>query len=549
MLNNIFQTEQFSTSVASDEYNLEKLAKESGFYEGDQEWGGSESIDMDFFTCGTSLFAQSTPHTSSCGDEFKKIIEPGKTGFDRFHSSSSSSFEILNKYGSRCRRFNGENKNLQKYGTEANEPSTFRLSIEQIIRVASENFIEYSTSQISNEVSILSHPYPSSILCHSKEDSQAVELVQNLLLCAEKVNAKQYERAKKILLECDRMSSPKGTPIQRLVFYFTEALYEKIDGETGNITRKGLSKKTEDPLEALKSSEETMIAFHKEVPLSQITKFAGIQSVVDNIGDAKKIHFIIFEIRKGIQCTILMQALSENCVEHLKITSVGTKTSRASMEKTGTQLTSFSNSLGFRFSFNVVIVDDISDLDKSQFKIEENEAIIVYAEFALTNMIGQSDRLEHLMKLIKALNPCVMVVTEVEANCNSPIFVDRFVEALFFYGASFELMGDCMKNDEKHRFIAEGTCFGSSIRNIIATEGGERKIRHVSVSVWRAFFERFGFEEIELSDSSIYQANLVLKNFAFGDSFTFNFDGKSLIIGWKGTPISSLSAWKLKCTT
>lgn len=566
MLSNIFGTEQFSSSGASDEYSFENFVKQSGFNGGEER--GDSDVDMDLlfgdYTEQQSGFATSKYHFNQQAKQVAEfgstnalylddvtpqalpvaMIEPEKKADDPIHSSS---FEILKKYGSRCRRLNGENMHFPTY--ETGSESSTSLPIGTLIQFAAAHFIN-STSQVSNEVSVLNHPYPSSILSHSEEDTQSIQLLQNLLLCAEKVDEKQYTRARKILLECDRLSSSSGTPVQRLVFFFTEALYEKIDRETGTITPRGLGGEFPDPLEALKSRDGTLIAFHKELPLSQITKFAGIQAVVENLADARKVHFIVLEIRKGIQCTILMQALAAKsgiCIEHLKITAIGTR-SRASIEDTGRQLKSFSQSLGLKFFFNIVMVEDILDLDKSLFELDLDEVIAVYPDFTLMNMIGWPDRLEHLMRLIRTLNPCVMVVTEVEADFNSPIFVDRFVEALVYYGAFFESMADCLKNDENHRQFAERMCFGSSIRNVIATEGEDRKIRHVGIKVWRAFFMRFGFEERELSMSSMYQANLVLKNFSSANSFTLDTNGKSLIIGWKGTPLSSLSAWKLKCT-
>ncbi|KAK4425946.1 GRAS family protein RAM1 [Sesamum alatum] len=571
MLSNIFQTEQFHSCGGSDEYGLENVEKKSGFCEG-EKWGESD-MDMDSFGCGIEFFGDCsaqidqqlqqfadfgstinhlyhdvTDKNSSCADEFRRrtvcedsqeseLIGPEKKRAELFPSAS---FEILNKYRGRCRRLTGGYMNVLRDDAECKVRCD--MSVETIIQLAAEKFIQ------SDEHSVLSHPYQSSMLCQSEEDSEGVQLVQNLLSCAEKVGDKQYERARNLLLECDRMSSPGGNPVQRLVFYFTEALYEKIDRETGRITPKGLGKKVEDPLQALKSPDTTLIAFHKELPLSQITKFAGIQAVVDNVAEARKVHFIDLEIRKGIQCTILMQALaarSENPVEHLKITAVAIK-SKASIEETGRQLKSFAQSLDLKFSFHIVMVEDILDLNESLFDLDEDEAIAVYAAYTLMNMIGQPDQLEHLIRVIRSMHPRMMVVSEVEANCNSPIFVERFVEALFFYGACFESMAECMKNDEKHRSIAERTCFSSAIRNIVAAEGEERKIRHVSISVWRAFFTHFGFEETELSMSAVYQANLVVKNFTSGSYYTFVTDGKSLIIGWKGAPVSSLSAWKFQ---
>ncbi|XP_042056480.1 DELLA protein DWARF8-like [Salvia splendens] len=191
-------------------------------------------------------------------------------------NSPKKPFNILNKYASRCRRLNGDNLNFSIYERESQPP-----------------------------------------LSELEEDCVGVRLVQCLLSCAEKVDKEEYEEAYELLLKCDRMSSSKGSVVERLLFYFSEGLYERIDRETWRVTHKGLGKKFEDPLVAVRSSDETMIAFHNELPVSQITKFAGMQAVVDNVGEARKVHFIDFEIRKGIQCIILMQALVDRCGDPL----------------------------------------------------------------------------------------------------------------------------------------------------------------------------------------------------------------------------------------
>lgn len=559
MLSSIFKTERFHSRGAVDDLSLESLVKHSSFC-------GGEDMDMDSFGWKSfsadnsdqqeyvaefgstdNLYLDAAPQSFSCGDESRKVVSVNSLReSDPIKPGKKRSFQILKKYASRCRRLNGENVNFTSYERECQMSSG--LSVETLIHLGAEKFIK-SSSQLSHELSVLSHPYASSILCHSKEDS-GVQLVQSLLSCAEKADKKKYEEAYELLLECERMSSAEGSPVQRLVCYFTEALYEKMDRETGRVSPKGLGKKVENPLMAVNSPDETKMAFHIELPISQITKFAGIQAVVDNIGEASKVHFIDFEIRKGIHCIILMQALADRCghpIQHLKITAVGTM-SEASIVATGRQLMSFASSLGLPFSFHVVMVEDVLELNENRFELDAEETIAVYAEYTFTYMIGQQDRLEHVMKVMRALKFCVMVVAEVEGNINSPIFVDRFVEALLFYGAYFESMAECVKN-EKQRCIAEATCFGSSIRNVVATEGNERKIRHVRIEVWRSFFTRFGFAETELSMSSVYQANLVVKNFSSGSFFTFDIDGKSLIIGWKGTPVSSISAWKFNVPT
>lgn len=202
-------------------------------------------------------------------------------------------------------------------------------------------------------------------------------------------------------------------------------------------------------------------------------------------------------------------------------------------------------SLNLPFSFNIVMVEDVMKLKQEDFEIDDEEAIAIFARYILMRMLVQPAKLDSLMRVIRGINPRAMIVIEVEANHNTPAFVDRFVEALFFYGAFFDSLEDCMRYDERNRTAIESEHLSRGIRSIVATEGEERTIRHVKVDVWRAFFARYGMEEMELSMSSLYQANLVLKNFACGSCCTLEMNKNCLLIGWKGTPLISLSAWKL----
>ncbi|KAK6122588.1 hypothetical protein DH2020_043671 [Rehmannia glutinosa] len=477
----------------------------------------------EFFSLDDLYLDVVSPPFQSCDDEIRKIFGIESQNSDLIDAkekgsyvSPVASFELLRKYGNKRLSLPIENSNA------GSKTQSSIMSTEKIIELAVEKFIQ-SISQ-SKGIATISHPYPSSFLGH---DSKEVELVQNLLLCAEKVGDKKYECSSKLLEEFDKISSSQGTPIQRLVHYFTEALYEKIDRETGTKTPKGLGKIVFSDPEALRCTSSFLIATHDKLPFSQITKFSGIQAVLDNVAEANKVHVIDLEIRLGVQYTILMQALTarhENPIQHLKITAVGTN-SKTAIEETGKRLMSFAESLNLKLSF---------------------QRFAVYAFYTLRNMIASADRLEHVMRVIKNLNPCVVVVTETEGSCNSPNFVRRFVEALFFYGVFFDSLAECLKNDEKTRREAELRYFSSSIRNIVATEGGERKIRLVSINVWRAFFARFGLVEIELSMSSVYQANMMRQSFPCGSLCTLGMIGKCLAVGWKGTPLSTLSAWKFK---
>ncbi|KAK4433872.1 Scarecrow-like protein 18 [Sesamum alatum] len=570
--------------LPSEQFDSTRVQNESkGIQNGDDEWDGTDiglfgsntgffeaqgsAAELGYALSENEIHRQIQDFKEFCNDLYVDVVSPPFQSCDDDEirtilgiSSQSSeqieveqegsyvlmerSFELLRRHGGKRLRSDGEKSNADSQ-TETTHSRGLMMSTEKIIELATENFIQSMSK--SKEISLVRHPYPSSMtLARSADDLKAVQLVHNLLLSAEKVDEKKYERARKLLEECDRMSSSAGTPIQRLVFYFTEALYEKMDRETGSISPRGMGKKILHSLEDLQRTNRFRLSLHKNQPLSQIAQFAGMQTVIEHVAEARKVHVIDLGIRSGLQCTILMQALAarqERHVQHLRITAVGTR-SRPTIEKTGRQLMAFAESLNLNFSFHIVMVTDILDLNERLFELDADEAVAVYSAYTLMYMIGQADWLEHIMRVIKSIRPCVMIVTELEANTNSPAFVRRFVEALFFYGVFFDSTAECLKNDERIRKEGESTCFSSSIRDIVAAEESERKIRHVRLNVWRAFFARFGLAEVELGMSSLYQANLVRQGFPSGGSCTLGMNGKCLTIGWKGTPLCTVSAWK-----
>lgn len=433
------------------------------------------------------------------------------------------------------------------HGAVRYEISGPKLSTDAVIRLGGEKFIQ-SFSSSMKDVSMLSHPYGTSFSGLSDQELQDVHLIENLLLSAEKVAQQQFERSTKLLERCDMLSSSLGNPIQRLVHYFSKALCEKIENETGRILIRGSGKKLVDDMhERMMTPNQSTIAVYQSLPFFQAGMFSGVQALVDSVARSKKVHIIDLSIRQGVQNTILIQALASqpNCpIEHLKITAIGGTNLKEKIEKTGDWLKSFAESMNLSFSFNTVIVEDMLEFNKDLLELDPEEALAVYSSYGLWSMIAQQDRLECLMTVIKNLNPRVMVVSEAEANLNSPNFVNRFIEALFYYGALFDSLEDCMGHENESRAYTETTYFAHGIRIIVGAEGAERVIRHVNIDVWRKFFARFGMKEIELSMSALYQANLMAEKLSCGGSCTLDMDGNSLLIGWKGTPIQCVSAWK-----
>ncbi|CAK7326361.1 unnamed protein product [Dovyalis caffra] len=469
-------------------------------------------------------------------EEIEDIVDPKK---HNEHPFSSSSLDLLKDYTEGRRRLNIEPSKADLAGK--------KLSTEEIMRIAGAKFIQSCTRK-ADVGSMLNNPFDLCFSGLSDEETKNVELAETLLASAEKVGNQQYDRARKLLNQCDLLSSNNGNPVQRVVHYFSEALRKRIDRETGREASQGLESEVFDVDEAVMIPNPTIQACHEGIPFYQVPHFAGTQAIAENMAETKRIHLIDLKIRNGLQWTVLMQALASSrneCpLELLKITAVGTN-SKKHIEDTGNRLKSFAQTINIPFSFKIVMVSDMLVLKEDLFELDADEELAIYSEYALKSLIGQPNQLDHLMQFFRSINPCIMVMIEVEANHNSRVFVHRFIETLFYFSAYFDCVDACMEhNDSDIRMVIESIYLGEGIRNIVASEGEERKIRNVKIDVWRKFFAQFGMVETDQSEASLYQANFVIKKFASGSSCTFDMDEKSLLIGWKGTPILSLSTWK-----
>ena len=161
----------------------------------------------------------------------------------------------------------------------------------EVMKIAKERFARY-ISQSSGDLSMLIQPLTGGAL--SDEVTQNVELVQFLLVSAEKVGNQQFHRATKFFSMCDDCSPITGNPLERIVYYFTEALRERINQETGKASTNGQEGSKNQPLyveeETVKNLQPALFAWQQEVPYVQVSQFSRIQAIVDSVASAKRVH-------------------------------------------------------------------------------------------------------------------------------------------------------------------------------------------------------------------------------------------------------------------
>ncbi|KAK9147041.1 hypothetical protein Sjap_006944 [Stephania japonica] len=276
--------------------------------------------------------------------------------------SSLTSMELLKS--AFAKKINGERLVMTEKCTDEKACITSntefkRLSTEEVMRVAGAlllQFYEQNGNSVDHaNLAMLMQPFSCDRIGLTEEETNDVKLARLLIAAAEKVGNKQFDQASKLLTKCDYLSSTTGTPVQRVVYQFGEALRERINRQTGRVPMEDYFLQERKHLdyveEALITPNSALLACHQLLPFCKVLNFAGIQAVIDNIASAKKVHFIQIGIKIGIECSILMQALASRQgvpLEHFKLTTIVTRNQKK-VEETCKRLASFADSMDVPF--------------------------------------------------------------------------------------------------------------------------------------------------------------------------------------------------------
>ncbi|KAG8387097.1 hypothetical protein BUALT_Bualt03G0217900 [Buddleja alternifolia] len=122
-------------------------------------------------------------------------------------------------------------------------------------------------------------------------------------------------------------------------------------------------------------------------------------------------------------------------------------------------------------------------------------------------------------------------------------FLGRFVEALHYYWALFDVLGEGLGPESVERHMVEKQLFGSEIRNIVAV-GRLKRTGEVKVERWGDELVCVGFRPISLTGNPAAQASLLLRMFPW-QGYTLVEENGCLKLRWKDLSLLTASAWQL----
>ncbi|XP_010913242.1 scarecrow-like protein 18 [Elaeis guineensis] len=372
---------------------------------------------------------------------------------------------------------------------------------------------------------------------------------QLLISCAKLIHRADYSDARRIISFLSTISSPHGDSTDRLIHQFTRALSLRIDNLT-HLLSPSLFSSNGDTLQS------SYLSLNKVTPFLRFAHLTANQAILEAIDGRQSIHILDFNTLHGVQWPPLLQAIAERSDDPSNRPSIritGTGADLDVLHRTGDRLEAFANSLGLRFQFHPLYLST-TNVDTGaglrSFQLHPGETLAVNCVLFLHKLLkdGSSTddppcELMAFLRAVKAMKPVVVTVAEREANHNSPVFLQRFMEALDHYTAVFESLEATLPPKSQERREVEELWLGREIEDIVSREGEGRRERHARFEWWEGLMRDRGFSSVQLSPFAFSQAKLLLRLHYPSEGYQLQMSKNCLFLGWQHKPLFSVSSW------
>ncbi|KAK9673606.1 hypothetical protein RND81_12G178200 [Saponaria officinalis] len=423
-----------------------------------------------------------------------------------------------------------------------------------------------------------------------KPEERGLYLIHLLLTCANHVSSGSLENANLALEQISHLATPDGDTMQRIAAYFAESLSERVLKSWPGLYR---------ALQCTKMSvvSEEIVArklFFEIFPFLKLSFVVANQSIIEAMEGEKMVHIIDLNASEPAQWIALIQALSARPEgpPHLRITGVHQQ--KAVLEQVAHRLTEEAEKLDLPFQFNP-IVSKLENLDIEKLRVKTGEALAISSVLQLHTLLAHEDdslrrnlplalmkqanwgrfpvlpnkdganrhspsndsassspqsvsgspKMDGFLNALWGLSPKIMVIAEQDSNHNGSALMERLSEALYYYAALFDCLESTLPRSSIERRKVEKMVLGEEIKNIIASEGGDRRERHEKLDKWFQRLDMAGFGSVPLSYIGMLQARRLLQGCG-SDGYRIREENGCLVICWQDRPLYFVSTWKCR---
>ncbi|GJN32766.1 hypothetical protein PR202_gb21291 [Eleusine coracana subsp. coracana] len=383
----------------------------------------------------------------------------------------------------------------------------------------------------------------------AEAETRGLRLLTLLLRCAEAVAADHLSEARDLLPEIAELASPFGSCPERVAAYFGDALCARVLSSCLGAYAPLPPGRVRGALAAA-SRDRAFQAYNALSPLVKFAHFTANQAILQALPPRGPLHVVDLDIMQGMQWPGLFHILASRSRPPRSVRLTGLGASLDALEPTGRRLADFAASLGLPFEFRPVqgkighVTDAATLLGHHQQRHDDDEddeetVVVHWMHHCLYDVTGSD---AGAVRLLQRLRPRLVTIVEQDLGRGGD-FLARFVEALHYYSALFDALGDgAAAEEEADRHAVERQLLGAEIRNIVAV-GGPKRTGEVRVERWSDELRRAGFRPVSLAGSPAAQARLLLGMYPM-KGYTLVEEEWCLRLGWKDLSLLTASAWE-----
>lgn len=396
-----------------------------------------------------------------------------------------------------------------------------------------------------------SDPPPASA---THDDEASVLALDDLLAeCTLAVTEMKWQRSIKLINYLRQRASPEGDSSERVITQFVDSLAARVvfkfgESQAANQLKCVSHKITDAELQG------AYLSLNQVTPFIRFTHLTANQAILEALQGWDAVHIVDMEIMQGVQWPPLMQALAGRSSGPPKIRISGAGSNVAILEQTGNWLTTFATSIGlpaFEFlALHAAGSDIVEILSHTMSNIRAGEALAINMSIPQPNQILLNQG--SFLTAMRSLHPTILTLADREVNYKQASLVDRLMEALMHYRALFDSLEATLPPSSVERSNVERVWLkGEIMRLFLGAEGmgddNEGIILMESQHLkWRDLMRNQGFLPVSHSGFAVSQARLLLRLHYPSQGYQLKEeDSDCLLLGWQGTPLFSVSAWRM----
>ncbi|RLN29133.1 hypothetical protein C2845_PM05G33200 [Panicum miliaceum] len=403
-----------------------------------------------------------------------------------------------------------------------------------------------------------------SSVCFSGALIDGPRIQQLLLHCAAALESNDVTLAQQAMWVLNNIASSQGDPNQRLTSWLLRALVARACRLCGPA---GATHAAPAPQERAMSVTE-LAEYVDLTPWHRFGFTASNGAILRAVAGSAAVHVVDLSVTRCMQWPTLIDMLSKRPggPPALRITVPSARPTVPPLlgvpdEELGVRLANFAKSKGVQLEFNVVrkgtststsptsspkkqappLCQDLASVlsDPPSLALRDGEALVVNCQSWIRHVAPGSR--DAFLDAVRALNPCLVTVTDEDADLDSPSLASRIEGCFNFHWILFDALDTSAPRDSPRR-VEHEAAVGRKIESVVGADDANGAERSESGARLAERMRRNGFAGVAFDEEAAGEVRRLLSEHATGWGVKREED--MLVLTWKGHGAVYTGAWK-----